>query len=120
MSNLHEDGLTYTMTFSCPHASKVLKITLEGVKANKWFKICKDCGLKCNWSPKLQAWMSEDDWREYRNDGRRAAGLDPESGGLTACELYEAHRNGCDNCWGVDSLKGGHRCEEGKVLVKCL
>lgn len=82
MAASREDGLTYTMTFSCLHESKSKKITLAAYNpkddGNKWFRMCPECGEKLNWSPKLKAWMSESDWTEYRNDRRKAAGLDPE------------------------------------------
>lgn len=107
-----ENGLTYTMSFSCIHRGEFKTPTLEGVKADKWFKVCGECGVRVNWSPKLKAWMSEKDWEEYRNFGRRAAGLDSDN------ELYEQHRKGCDACWMVDNFKGGKRCEEGQVLVR--
>lgn len=74
--SIYEDGLTYTMNFSCVHASKVSTFILQS--KDKWFKDCSECGEKVNWSPKLKAWMSESDWKEYRNFGRRAAGFDPE------------------------------------------
>lgn len=78
MAASRETALTHTMTFSCPHGTKAKKYTLEGVHADKWFKVCAECGVKVNWSPKLKAWLSLADWEEYRNNGRRAAGLDPK------------------------------------------
>lgn len=69
------------MTFTCHHFGKSSVILLGPYKngeGNKWFRDCTECGEKLNWSPALKAWMSEADWREYRNNGRTQAGLDPE------------------------------------------
>lgn len=114
MAASHENGHTYSMSFACPHDSIGTIITLTGVKANTWTKICELCDKTCNWSPKLKKWMSDADWREYRNDGRIAAGLDPE---CSDEELYRQHCEKCESCRRVEKFLGGSRCLEGRNLL---
>lgn len=83
-----EIAIQHTMRFSCQHSGS------PGSQPS-WIWPCVGCGEKVNWSPKLKAWMSADDWKEHRRIGRLAAGLEPDGGiGLIERSTNSRQRNG--------------------------